>query len=96
MNGMRTDYKMAKLKLEANTTCMLAAALFRSGDLPGSIATWKKGIQQYKTVADNPESGDGLRMLARQSMQNEQISLNMVLQEQQRRAAAEKKEAPKK
>src|SRR5262249_53602528 len=102
----RTDYKMAKLKLEANTQSMLAAALFRSGDLPGAISTWEKAIRQYQTVVNTPESGDGLQMLARQSMAQEQQSLKLVKEEANRRAAAQKaapqqkdtpkKEAPKK
>jgi tetratricopeptide (TPR) repeat protein len=92
--GTRADYKMAKVKLEANTQSMLAAALFRAGDLPGAISTWEKAIQQYQTVVNNPESGDGLRALARQSMAQEQQSLKLVKEEQQRRAAAPS--APKK
>jgi tetratricopeptide (TPR) repeat protein len=99
-NG-RPDYKMAKLKLEANTQSMLAAALFRSGDLPGAISTWEKAIQQYQTVVNTPESGDGLQMLARQSMAQEQQSLKLVKEEANRRAAAQKaatqqKDTPKK
>jgi tetratricopeptide (TPR) repeat protein len=89
------SYKMAKLKLEANTQSMLAAALFRSGNLAGAIATYEKAIQQYKTVIDNPASGEGLQMLARQSMAQEQQSLNL-LKEEAKRLAAEKKETPKK
>ncbi len=98
-SAVRADFKMAKLKLEANTQSMLAAALFRGGNLPAAITTYQKAIQEYKTVADNPDSGDGLRMLARQSMANEQQSLNMVMQEQKVRASQQappkKEEAPK-
>jgi tetratricopeptide (TPR) repeat protein len=83
------SYKMAKLKLEANSQSMLAAAMFRAGDLPGAISTWQKAIQQYQTVVNNPDSGDGLRVLARQSMMQEQQSLKLVKEEQQRRAAAQ-------
>ena len=92
--GAGAEYKMAKLKLEANTQSMLAAALFRGGDLPGAIATWEKAIQQYQTVINNPGSSEPLRALARQSMAQEQMSLNQVKQEAKARAA--QKEAPKK
>ena len=91
----RSDYKMAKLKLEANTESMLAAAIFRSGDLNGAIVMYKRAIQHYQTVVSNPESGEGLQSLARQSMAQEQQSINLLLEEQKKRAAEQKAE-PKK
>jgi tetratricopeptide (TPR) repeat protein len=92
--GVGGEYKMAKLKLEANTQSMLAAALFRAGDVTGAIATWDKAIQQYQTVVKNPASSNELRELARQSLAQEQRSLNMVKQEAKSRGA--QKETPKK
>jgi hypothetical protein len=75
---------------------MLGAAQFRSGDLTGAIATYEKAVQQYSTVANSPESGDGLRMLARQSLAQEQQSLNMLKAEAAKLAAEKKAAAPKK
>jgi tetratricopeptide (TPR) repeat protein len=94
-SGTAPDYRLAKIKLEANTRSMLGAAQFRSGDLTGAIATYEKAVQQYSTVANSPESGDGLRMLARQSLAQEQQSLNM-LKAEAAKLAAEKKAAPPK
>jgi tetratricopeptide (TPR) repeat protein len=95
----RGDYKMAKLKLGANTNSMLGAALFRSGNLEGGIAAYQRAVQQYNTVIKNPESGDGLQALARGSLRDAQESLNLLLNEQKVRAAQKeeaKKAAPKK
>lgn len=88
-------FQMAKLKLEANTQSMLGAALFRSGDLAGGIAAYEKSVQQYTAVMKNPASGDGLAMMAKQSMADAQAALKLLRAEAQKRAA-EKKEAPKK
>jgi tetratricopeptide (TPR) repeat protein len=95
--GVAMDYKMAKLKLEANTQSMLGAALFRSGDLAGGIAGYEKAVQQYNTVIGNPKSGEGLQILARQSLGDAQSALKLLKEEQAKRsAAAPKQEAPKK
>jgi tetratricopeptide (TPR) repeat protein len=95
--GVSMDYKMAKLKLEGNSQSMLGAALFRSGDLEGGIAGYEKAVQEYTTVMKNPKSGDGLQMLARQSLSDAQNALKLLKDEQAKRAAAApKKDAPKK
>jgi tetratricopeptide (TPR) repeat protein len=94
-SGTGPDYKMAKLKLQANARSMLGAALFRSGDLDAAIVEYQKAIGEYQTVANNPEATDGLKMLAKQSMAQEQQSLDLLKHEQIIRAA-QKKEAEKK
>jgi tetratricopeptide (TPR) repeat protein len=87
-------YQMAKLKLQANAQSMLGAALFRSGDLPGGIAGYEKAVKEYTAVMKNPASGDGLSMMAKQSMGDAQAALKLLKDEAAKRAA-EKKETPK-
>jgi tetratricopeptide (TPR) repeat protein len=88
--GPAPDYKLAKLKLEANANSMLGAALFRSGNLEGGIAAYQKSVTQYTNVANNPDSGDGLQTLAKQSLSDAQNALNLLQEEQKKRAAAKK------
>lgn len=88
-------YQMAKLKLEANAQSMLGAALFRSGDLTAGIAGYQKAVQEYTAIMKSPASGDGLSMMAKQSMGDAQAALKLLKDEAAKRAT-EKKEAPKK
>jgi tetratricopeptide (TPR) repeat protein len=88
--GTAPDYRLAKLKLEANSNSMLGAALFRSGNLEGGISAYQKAVAQYTNVANNPDSGDGLRMLAKQSLPDAQNALKLLLEEQKKRAAEKK------
>jgi len=96
--GVAMDYKMAKLKLEANCQSMLGAALFRSGDLEAGIAGYEKAVLQYNTVIRNPKSGEGLQILAKQSLGDAQNALNLLKDERAKRAgaASPKKDTPPK
>ena len=76
-----TVVRLMTLKLQANVQSMLAAALFRSGKKAESIAAYQLAIDEYTRIINNPESGDGLGNLAKQSRQDAQQSMDLIKKE---------------
>ena len=76
-----TIVRLMTLKLQANVQSMLAAALFRSGKKAESIAAYQLAVDEYTRIINNPESGEGLTNLAKQSRQDAQQSLDLIKKE---------------
>jgi tetratricopeptide (TPR) repeat protein len=72
------DFRMARLKQQADAQSLLAAALFRTGKKPEAMAAFERAIQQFGAVEKNPASGDTLRAAARTSAKDAQTSLDLL------------------
>ncbi|HXK02533.1 MAG TPA: tetratricopeptide repeat protein [Verrucomicrobiae bacterium] len=72
------DFRMARLKQQADAQALLAAALFRTGKKPEAIAAFERAIQQFGTVEKSPASSDALRTAARASTKDAQTSLDLL------------------
>ncbi|HTS66480.1 MAG TPA: tetratricopeptide repeat protein [Candidatus Acidoferrales bacterium] len=79
VKGSVTDeFRMARLKQQADAQSLLAAALFRTGKKPEAIAAFERALQQLGLVEKNPASGDTLREAARTSARDAQASLDLL------------------
>jgi tetratricopeptide (TPR) repeat protein len=69
------EYQMIKLKQQAETEAMLAAALLRTGSKARSIDALNHAISQLSTVEANADIQDSIRVSARRSLQDARKAL---------------------
>jgi len=73
------EYRMIKLKQQAETETLLAAALFRIGRKEPAINALNHAIAQLSTVEQNNEIQDAIRASARKSLQDARAALELTL-----------------
>ena len=76
--GYAEDYRMNKLKQQADAQSLLAAALFRTGNKADGIAAFERAIQQFSEVLKNASTPANLRASAESSLKDAQTSLDLL------------------
>lgn len=74
-----SEYRMIKLKQQAETETMLAAALVRLGLKKHAVDALNHAIDQLSTVERNGEIQDAIRASARTSLQDARAALTLAL-----------------
>ena len=72
------EYKMIKLKQQAETETMLAAALLRTGRKQSAIDSLNQAISQLTAVERNEEIQDAIRASATKSLQDARKALDLA------------------
>jgi tetratricopeptide (TPR) repeat protein len=72
------EYRMIKVKQQAETETMLAQALLRTCHKEGAINSLNHSISQLSTVAQNTEIQESIRASAGESLQDAQITLALA------------------
>jgi hypothetical protein len=72
------EYKMIKLKQQAETETRLAAALLRTGHKQSAIDSLSHSIEQLSTVEGNEQIQDAIRASAKKSLQDARNALDLV------------------
>jgi hypothetical protein len=73
------EYRMIKLKQQAETETMLAAALRRIGRKDRAIDSLNHAISELSTVERNEEIQESIRASARSSLQDARAALEVTL-----------------
>jgi tetratricopeptide (TPR) repeat protein len=72
------EYEMIKLKQQAETGTMLAAALLRTGRKQDAIDSLNQAISQLSTVERNEEIQDAIRASPRKSLEDARRALDLA------------------
>jgi tetratricopeptide (TPR) repeat protein len=75
----RVEYQMIKLKQQAETETLLAAALLRIGRKGAAVDALNHAIAQLGMIERNSEIQDAIRDSARKSLQDAQSALQLTL-----------------
>ena len=76
--GGPEEYRMIKLKQQADAQSLAAAAWFRTGQKDKAIAAFRKAIEQFSIVERNAKIQEDIRKGARDSAKDAKASLDLL------------------